>query len=71
MKTNEELKAMTHDELVEYAEKLQKDLKSSRDSTLFYSEEKNKIEKKFDNFKNLVKSLVVLVDLFLWVIENR
>ena len=62
MKTNEELKAMTQDELVEYAEKLQKDLKSSRDSTLFYSEEKNKIEKKFDNFKNLVKSLVVLVD---------
>lgn len=62
MKTNEELKAMTHDELVEYAEKLQKDLKSLRDSTLFYSEEKNKIEKKFDNFKNLVKSLVVLVD---------
>lgn len=62
MKTNEELKAMTHDELVEYAEKLQKDLKSSRDSTLFYSEEKKKIEKKFDNFKNLVKSLVVLVD---------
>lgn len=62
MKTNEELKAMTHDELVEYAEKLQKDLKSSRDSTLFYCEEKNKIEKKFDNFKNLVKSLVVLVD---------
>lgn len=62
MKTNEELKAMTQDELVEYAEKLQKDLKSSRDSTLFYSEEKNKIEKKFDNFKNMVKSLVVLVD---------
>ena len=62
MKTNEELKAMTHDELVEYAEKLQKDLKSSRDSTLLYSEEKTKIEKKFDNFKNLVKSLVVLVD---------
>lgn len=62
MKTNEELKAMTHDELVEYAEKLQKDLKSSRDSTLFYSEEKNKIEKKFESFKNMVKSLVVLVD---------
>ncbi len=62
MKTNEELKDMTQDELVEYAEKLQKDLKSSRDSTLFYSEEKNKIEKKFDNFKNMVKSLVVLVD---------
>lgn len=62
MKTNEELKAMTQDELVEYAEKLQKDLKSSRDSTLFYSEEKNKIEKKFDNFKNMVKSMIILVD---------
>ncbi len=62
MKTNEELKAMTQDELVEYAEKLQKDLKSSRDSTLFYSEEKNKIEKKFENFKNLVKSMIILVD---------
>lgn len=62
MKTNEELKAMTHDELVEYAEELQTDLKSSRSSLTFYCEEKNKIEKKFDNFKNLVKSLVVLVD---------
>ena len=62
MKTNEELKAMTHDELVVYAEELQKDLKSSRSSLTFYCEEKNKIEKKFDNFKNLVKSLVVLVD---------
>lgn len=62
MKTNEELKAMTQDELVEYAEKLQKDLKTSRDSTLFYSEEKNKIEKKFENFKNLVKSMIILVD---------
>lgn len=62
MKTNEELKAMTQDELVEYAEKLQKDLKSSRDSTLFYSEEKNKIEKKFESFKNLVKSMIILVD---------
>ncbi|MBM6758816.1 hypothetical protein [Bacteroides mediterraneensis] len=62
MKTNEELQGMTHDELVEYAEKLQKDLKSSRDSTLFYSEEKNKIEKKFENFKNIVKSMIILVD---------
>lgn len=62
MKTNEELQGMTHDELVAYAEELQTDLKSSRSSLTFYYEEKNKIEKKFDNFKNLVKSLVVLVD---------
>lgn len=62
MKTNEELKAMTQDELVAYAEELQVDLKSSRNSVTFYSEEKNKIEKKFENFKNMVKSLVILVD---------
>lgn len=62
MKTNEELKAMTHDELVAYAEELQTDLKSSRSSLIFYCEEKNKLEKKFDNFKNMVKSLVTLVD---------
>ncbi|WP_308773087.1 hypothetical protein [uncultured Bacteroides sp.] len=62
MKTNEELKAMTQDELVAYAEELQVDLKSSRNSVSFYCEEKNKIEKKFENFKNMVKSLVILVD---------
>lgn len=62
MKTVEELKAMTQDELVAYAEELQVDLKSSRNSVSFYCEEKDKIEKKFENFKNMVKSLVILVD---------
>lgn len=62
MKTNEELQGMTHDELVAYAEELQTDLKSSRSSLTFYCEGKNKLEKKFDNFKNMVKSLVALVD---------
>lgn len=62
MKTNEELQGMTHDELVAYAEELQTDLKSSRSSLTFYCEKKNKLEKKFDNFKNMVKSLVALVD---------
>lgn len=62
MKTVEELKAMTQDELVAYAEELQVDLKSSRNSVTFYCEEKKKIEKKFENFKNMVKSLVILVD---------
>jgi hypothetical protein len=62
MKTVEELKAMTQDELVAYTEELQVDLKSSRNSVTFYCEEKNKIEKKFENFKNMVKSLVILVD---------
>lgn len=62
MKTNEELKAMTQDELVEYAEKLQSESEEYKKSMLYYLEEKKKIESKFENFKNMVKSLVILVD---------
>lgn len=62
MKTNEELKAMTHDELVSYTQNLQRESEEYRKSMLYYMEEEKKIESKFDNFKNLVKSLVVLVD---------
>lgn len=62
MKTVEELQGMTHDELVAYAEKLQSELEEYKKSTLYFSEEKKKIESKFENFKNMVKSLVILVD---------
>lgn len=62
MKTVEELKAMTQDELVAYAEKLQSESEEYKKSMLYYLEEKKKIESKFENFKNMVKSLVILVD---------
>lgn len=62
MKTVEELQGMTHDELVAYAEKLQGELEEYKKSTLYFSAEKKRIESKFDNFKNMVKSLVILVD---------
>lgn len=62
MKTVEELQGMPHDELVAYAEKLQGELEEYKKSTLYFSEEKKKIESKFENFKNMVKSLVILVD---------
>lgn len=62
MKTNEELQSMTHDELVAYAQNLQRESEEYRKSMLYYMEEKKKIESKFDNFKNMVKSLVALVD---------
>lgn len=62
MKTNEELQGMTHDELVAYAEKLQSELEEYKKSMMYYLEEKKKIESKFENFKNMVKSLVILVD---------
>ena len=62
MKTNEELKAMTQDELVAYTQNLQRESEEYKKSMLYYMEEKKKIESKFDNFKNMVKSLVALVD---------
>lgn len=62
MKTNEELQGMTHDELVAYTQNLQRESEEYKKSMMYYMEENRKTENKFDNFKNMVKSLVVLVD---------
>lgn len=62
MKTNEELRGMTQDELVAYAQNLQSDSEGYQKSMFYYMEEKKKIESKFESFKNMVKSLVILVD---------
>lgn len=62
MKTIEELKGMTHDELVAYAQNLQSESEEYQKSMIYYMEEKKKIESKFEGFKNLVKSMIILVD---------
>ena len=62
MKTNEELRGMTQDELVAYAQNLQSESEEYQKSMLYYIEERKKIESKFESFKNMVKSLVILVD---------
>ena len=62
MKTVEELKGMTQEELVEYVQTLQSESDEYKKSMMYYMEESKKIESKFENFKNMVKSLVVLVD---------
>ena len=62
MKTNEELRGMTQDELVAYAQNLQSESEEYQKSMFYYKEEKKKIESKFESFKNMVKSLVILVD---------
>lgn len=62
MKTNEELQGMTNDELVAYTQNLQRESEEYKKSMLYYMEEEKKIESKFDNFKNMVKSLAGLVD---------
>lgn len=53
---------MTHDELVAYTQNLQRESEEYKKSMLYYMEEEKKIESKFDNFKNMVKSLAGLVD---------
>lgn len=62
MKTNEELRGMTQDELVAYAQNLQSESEEYQKSMFYYMGEKKKIESKFESFKNMVKSLVILVD---------
>ena len=62
MKTNEELRGMTQDELVAYAQNIQSESEEYQKSMFYYMEEKKKIESKFESFKNMVKSLVILVD---------
>ena len=62
MKTNEELRGMTQDELVAYAQNLKSESEEYQKSMFYYMEEKKKIESKFESFKNMVKSLVILVD---------
>lgn len=62
MKTNEELRGMTQDELVAYAQNLQSESEEYQKSMFYYMKEKKKIESKFESFKNMVKSLVILVD---------
>lgn len=62
MKTNEELRGMTQDELVAYAQNLQSESEEYQKSMFYYMEEKKKVESKFESFKNMVKSLVILVD---------
>ena len=62
MKTVEELQAMTQGELVAYVQTLQSESNEYKKSMSYYMEEKKKIESKFESFKNMVKSLVILVD---------
>jgi len=62
MKTVEELQAMTQGELVAYVQTLQSESNEYKKSMMYYMEESKKIESKFESFKNMVKSLVILVD---------
>lgn len=62
MKTVEELRDMTHEGLVEYAQQMQKKLEEQQSLKDYFEKEKDKFERKFTGLRDMVKSLVVLVD---------
>lgn len=62
MKTVEELRDMTHEGLVEYAQQMQKKLEEQQSLNEYFKKEKDKFERKFSGLRDMVKSLVVLVD---------
>ena len=53
---------MTLDQAIIKIEALEAELKSSKESNSFWMDEKYKVEKKFNAFRDAVKGLVVLVD---------
>lgn len=58
----EELKSMTHEDLIRYAQELQESnekLAKEKDEYWGYY---SKTKEKFDNFKNAIKSVILIVD---------
>lgn len=62
MKTVEELQEMSHEDLVNYVQIVQNELKSSKDVFAYTLKEKEKAIKKYDSLKDALKSLSVLIE---------
>ena len=63
MKTLEELQAMSHEELVNYAGVLQEEKQKAKENIDYWYSEFQKELSRFVSFKNAVKSVVELIDL--------
>lgn len=61
MKTNEELQAMTKEELVAYAEELQKDVENQRSLTSLWCRNYNSMKERMDALKCAIQSTLDLV----------
>lgn len=61
MKTNEELQVMTKEELVAYAEELQKDIENQRSLTSVWYSNYNSMKERMDALKCAIQSTLDLV----------
>lgn len=62
MKTIEELKAMTQEELVIMIQNLQDDLEKNKASENFWFRERNKMFEKYNSLKNVIKGVVAIIE---------
>lgn len=61
MKTNEELQVMTKEELVAYAEELQKDIENQKSVTSVWYSNYNSMKERIDALKCAIQSTLDLV----------
>lgn len=62
MKTIEELRSMTHEDLVRHVQELQEEAARNEESRRFWIDRYDALEKRFNTFREAVRSVVTLVD---------
>lgn len=62
MKTIEELKGMTTEDLVRYAQQLQEEIISKEKENKIWVDQYCSLNMRFENFRNAVKSVALLID---------
>ena len=62
MKTIEELKGMTTEDLVRYAQQLQEEIISKEKENKIWVDQYCSLNRRFENFRNAVKSVALLID---------
>ena len=62
MKTVEELRSMTQEDLVRHVQELQEEAARSEESRRLWIDRYDALEKRFNTFREAVRSVVTLVD---------
>lgn len=62
MKTVEELRSMTQEDLVRHVQELYEEAARSEESRRFWIDRHDALEKRFNTFREAVRSVVTLVD---------
>ena len=62
MKTIEELRSMTQEDLVRHVQELQEEAARNEESRRYWTDRYDALEKRFNTFREAVRSVVTLVD---------